>query len=600
MTDPLNAVESPAVGCLRISLLLSPSASLCILGGSFYRRRQGRLTLAVLAALLLAPQATSAEEASDPRVASGRNGMVVSVSPEASDAGREILRGGGSAVDAAVATAFALAVTFPEAGNIAGGGFMIVAAPTGEPVCIDYRETAPASASREMFVGQSDGHNHRTVGVPGTVRGLALAHEKFGKLPWSQLVGPAIRLATEGFAIDRALAEALNGLLRKAERFPELRRVLGRSDGQRWQPGDRLKQPDLARTLQQIADGGPDAFYRGPIADGIVAEMKSGGGLIDHADLLSYAAVFRTPVHGTYRGFELYSTPPPSSGGTCIVEMLNILENFDLKKLGRWSPETTHLVIEAMRRAYCDRARYLGDPAFTEIPSRLTTKEYARTLSQTIDLSRATPSASLAPEIELAGEGTSTTHFSVIDASGLAVSNTYTLQDSYGSRIVVRGGGFLLNNEMTDFNWRPGHTDREGKIGTAPNQIAPGKRMLSSQSPVIVRREGRTVFVTGSPGGRTIPNTVLCVLLDKLEFGLDVGAAVDGPRMHHAWFPDVVRLEPSALQLQPSLVEKLTALGHKVQVAKSPQGDAHSIEVREGTFYGAADNRRTQGKASGY
>jgi gamma-glutamyltranspeptidase/glutathione hydrolase len=526
--------------------------------------------------------------------------MVVSVSPEASDAGREILRQGGSAVDAAVATAFALAVTFPEAGNIGGGGFMIVAPPEGEPVCVDYRETAPARASREMFAGQRDGHTHLAVGVPGTVRGLATAHEKFGKLRWSQLVGPAIRLATDGFAVDRSLAQALNEQVRTAERFPELRRVFARPNGKPWQAGDRLIQQDLARTLQRIADGGPQAFYQGPIADQLVAEMKAGGGLIDQADLSGYAAVIRTPVHGTYRGFDLYCTPPPSSGGTCIIEMLNILENFDLQRSGRWSPETVHLVIEAMRRAYCDRARYLGDPAFVEIPSRLITKEYARELSKTIDLNRATSSESLAPEIELAGEGTSTTHFSVVDSNGLAVSNTYTLQDSYGSRIVVRGGGYLLNNEMTDFNWRPGYTDREGKIGTAANVIAPGKRMLSSQSPVVVRRDGRTVFVTGSPGGRTIPNTVLCVLLDRLEFGLDVGAAVDGPRLHHAWFPDSVRLEPRALKLQPLLVEKLTALGHQVKVGKSPQGDAHSIEIRDGIFRGAADERRTAGKASGY
>ena len=385
---------------------------------------------------------------------------------------------------------------------------------------------------------------------------------------------------------------------------PELRRVLGRTrtESRLAAPGDRLVAARPGpHGSNGFADGGPDAFYGGPVADQIVAEMQAGGGLINQADLQGYKATLRTPIHGTYRGYDLYSSPPPSSGGTCLVEMLNILENFDLKHSGRWSPETVHLVVEAMRRAYCDRARYLGDPAFVEIPSRLTTKEYARALSQAIDRQRATPSASLAPDIELAAEGTSTTHFSVIDGEGLAVSNTYTLQDSYGSRIVVRGAGFLLNNEMTDFNWRPGYTDRTGKIGTPPNQIAPGKRMLSSQTPVVVRREGQTVFVTGSPGGRTIPNTVLCVLLDKLEFGLDVGAAATtASRLHHAWFPDVVRVENRAMKVEAMLVEKLTALGHKVQVAKSPQGDAHSIEVRNGIFYGAADDRRTRGLAAGY
>jgi gamma-glutamyltranspeptidase/glutathione hydrolase len=528
----------------------------------------------------------------------GQHGMVVSVSAPGSDVGLAVLKKGGNAVDAAVATAFALAVTYPAAGNIGGGGFMMVY-PTGdaEPVCFEYRETAPAAASKNMFPKDHDGYGHQAAGVPGTVRGLWLAHQKFGKLPWKDLVMPAVRLADEGFIIDGQLAGSLNNVVATSNGYPELRRVLGKNGSADWSAGDRLIQKDLAKTLRLIAEQGADAFYKGPIADQIAAEMKAGGGLITRDDLAKYSANARTPIHGTYRGYDVYGPPPPSSGGTCLVEMLNILENFDLKKQGRWSPETMHLMIEAMRRAYCDRARSLGDPAFTKIPANLTSKEYAKELAKGIDLKKATRSEELAKDIALAPEGDNTTHFSVIDQNGMAVANTYTLERSYGSRVVVKGAGFLLNNEMIDFNWRPGHTDRSGTIGTEPNQIAPGKRMLSSQTPTIVAKGGKVVLVTGSPGSRTIINTSLCVLVNVLDFGMDVQAAVDAPRLHHQWFPDEARFEGRSEY--PELVEKLRAMGHTI--VGSRQGDAHSIWVdpKTGKFYGAAD-QRISGKAAGY
>ncbi len=479
------------------------------------------------------------------------------------------------------------------------------------PVCVEYRETAPSAAARDTFAGDRNQYSHKTVGVPGTLRGLELAHRRFGKLPWKDLVAPAVALAEEGFAMDEAVAKGLNGQLRKKKVNAEFARVFAKPVGgksvrgqgvnDQWQSGDRLVQPDLARTLRPIATDGPDAFYRGSIAERIVAEMRAGGGLIAAADLRNYQAKVRTPVHGTFRGYDIFGPPPPSSGGTCVVEMLNILENFDLKKQGRWSPESTHLVIEAMRRTYCDRARYLGDPDFTDIPARLSSKDYARKLAAGIDPRRATKSETLAPEIAIADEGESTTHFSIVDSTGMAVANTYTLQDSFGSRIVVRGAGFILNNEMTDFNWRPGRTDRKGAIGTEANTVAPGKRMLSSMSPTLVAKDGKLLLVTGSPGGRTIPNTVLGVLLGVLEFDLDVRAAVDAPRLHHQWLPAQMEFEGLADPQYAALVTRLREMGHTFANKPRKQGDAHTILIKDGVLYGAADLRRSdQAKAAGW
>jgi gamma-glutamyltranspeptidase/glutathione hydrolase len=542
-------------------------------------------------ALLAVPAAESARPA--------KHGMIVAVSPPGADTGRDILRKGGNAVDAAVATAFAMAVTYPAAGNIGGGGFMLIF-PGGEaePAVIDYREKAPLAAGKTMYTKQDSWYSHKAVGVPGTVRGLALAHTRFGKLPWKDVVMPAVKLAEEGFTIDSQLAGSLNWIVGSSAEFPELRRVLGKDGGAAiWQTGDRLVQKDLAKTLRLIAEQGPDGFYKGVIADLFAAEMKRGGGLLTKADLAAYEAKVRKPIHGTYRGYDVYGPPPPSSGGTCLVEMLNILENFDLRKQGRFSPETLHVMIEAMRRAYCDRARYLGDQDFVKVPAFLTNKEYARKLALSIDLHKATRSEDLAGDIPLKGEGDSTTHFSVIDGDGMAVANTYTLERSYGSCIVVKGAGFLLNNEMMDFNWFPGETTRSGGIGTEPNQIAPGKRMLSSQTPTIVAKNGKVVLVTGSPGSRTIINTVLCVVVNTLDFDMDIRAAVDAPRLHHAWFPDTAYFE--GVGEYTDAVRRLEAIGHSIGGTR--QGDAHSIwlDPKTGKYVGAED-RRINGKVSGF
>ncbi|MBN8625817.1 MAG: gamma-glutamyltransferase [Planctomycetes bacterium] len=365
-----------------------------------------------------------------------------------------------------------------------------------------------------------------------------------------------------------------------------------------WHAGDVLKQPELADTLERIARLGPDEFYTGVTAELIVKEMRRGKGFITAKDLEAYRANERKPVHGTFRGYDIYGSPPPASGGMVLVETLNILERFSLKEYGRYSPQTLHLMTEATKRAYCDRARYIGDPAFTEIPAKLTSKDYAKELAAAISPDRATPAAQLAPEIKLAGEGESTTHFSIVDRDGMAVANTYTIQQSYGSMIVVQGAGFLLNNEMTDFNWKPGVTDRNGRIGTPPNQVAPGKRMLSSQCPTIVTRDGKLVLVTGSPGGRTIPNTVVNVVYSVLEFGMDIDDAVHGPRTHHQWLPDVLKFEASDRPEHAAAVKELEKMGHRIQKKPVKQGDAHSILIRDGIRYGAADTRRTVGKAA--
>ena len=521
--------------------------------------------------------------------------MVVSVSRPASEVGAAVLARGGNAVDAAVATAFALAVTWPEAGNLGGGGFMLVqpAPGKGDAVMIDYRETAPAAATEAMFA-KGRGSPYGLVGTPGTVRGLGLAHKRFGKLPWKDVVLPAVKLAEDGFPVNGPLAASLNSVLRRSPDNAELQRVYGKDGGKgTWQAGDRLVQPDLARTLRRLAEEGADAFYRGPLADLLVAEMKAGGGLITKDDLANYRAKERLPLRGTFRGYEIIAPPPPSSGGVCLLEMLHMLDTYDLKKQGRWSPETLHLLIEAQRRAYRDRARWLGDPDFTPLPKQLLDKEYAQKLVLGIDPKKATPSADLAGDIPLAGEGQQTTHFSILDGDGMAVSNTYTLENAFGGRIVVRGAGYLLNDEMGDFNPKPGVTDRTGRIGTPPNLVAPGKRMLSSMTPVIVRRDGKVVLVTGSPGGRTIINTVLCVVLNVLEFDMPLRAAVDAPRLHHQWFPDVVHLEAGLVKEHPEAVESLRKMGHQIP-RPTQQGDAHSIFVESvtGNILGEADRRR--------
>ncbi len=546
-------------------------------------------------------------------VATSTKSMVVSETPEATRIGRDVLAEGGNAVDAAVAVAFALAVTWPEAGNIGGGGFMMVAPTDGDVVCIDYRETAPATATRDMFVDNPNRYHHRAVGTPGTVRGLFLAHTTYGRLPWPRLVEPAAELARNGFEVDEHLAASLNGVLGLPEvcendRYQELRRNYGHPQGRSWRPGDKLILQDLATTLALIAEEGPDAFYQGRIAEQIVAEMQSGKGLISQEDLAGYKAKIRPAVSAEIKGFEVFGPPPPSSGGTTVLLILRMLERRGILPDPEcfWNAGQVHLIAEAMKRAFRERAAHLGDPDFVTIPQKLYDDEFIGELAQSIDLDKATASSALAGDIRLSEgpyEGESTTHFSVLDADGMAVSNTYTIEQPYGARVVVRGAGFLLNNEMGDFNWYPDCTTQDGKIGTNANLLEPGKRMLSSMSPKIVKRDGKVVLLTGSPGGRTIINTVSCILLQTLFFGRPLDQAIQGPRIHHQWLPDVIEFEPiDGLQWEQVLTE-LRSKGHVVKEnprRDSRQGSAHSIWVdRESHLMtGVADWRRG-GKALG-
>jgi gamma-glutamyltranspeptidase/glutathione hydrolase len=541
----------------------------------------------------------------------------------AADIGRDVMRNGGNAVDAAIATAFGLAVTHPAAGNLGGGGFIVAyLADRREVVTIDFREAAPLASSERMYLDENGKllPKHRAgakaAGVPGTVRGLGLAHQEYGSGKWANLVNPAAKLAREGFPVSATLARSLNAQLFRNAPTSGVAEDLGpkddrladftasvtafrKPDGSHWKPGDILRQPDLASTLDRIARDGADEFYLGETASKIAAYMKEQGGLLTKADLAAYRALKRPPVHGSFRGFEVYGMGPPASGGILIVEMLNILERYDLKADGPRSPRTIHRVTEAMRRAFFVRATEVADPDVVEVPvEKLASKSFADELARTIT-DRATPSAALAPfPISDAGEGSDTTHLSTIDAQGNAVALTYTLEEGYGGKAVVAGCGFLLNNEMGDFNLIPGRTDRGGRIGTKPNLIVPGKRMLSSQSPTIVLKDGKVRLVTGSPGGRTIPNTTLWVVLNVLEFGMTPREAVDAPRTHHQWFPDRLVLEGSTWD--DATKTALKAKGHEIGATRF-QGDAHTIVVDpiSGKRIGVADRRRETSRASG-
>jgi gamma-glutamyltranspeptidase/glutathione hydrolase len=532
-------------------------------------------------------------------------GMVLCSSDVACDVGARILAKGGNAVDAAVATAFAMAVTYPSAGNIGGGGFMIVRGARSVSA-IDFRERAPLKSSRTMYL-DTTGHIDRDLtetgylaaGVPGTARGLELAHRKYGRLRWSDIVMPAAQLAEQGFVVSEALARSLNReVTREMQPYPASLAAYARPGGGDWVAGDTLRLPDLGRSLRAIARGGADVVYVGWIADSIAADMSRNRGLITKRDLAAYRAIERVPVRGTYRGYTVYSMPPPSSGGVAMIEMLNVLEGMNLRSSDRWSPRTLHLTIEAMRRAYFDRARFLGDPDFGPVPvTRLTSKAYAKQLARTIDTARATSSVELALGALAEDEHEETTHISVVDASGMGVALTYTLEGGYGAHVVARGTGILLNNEMGDFNKKPGYTGLTGDIGTRPNIIAPGKRMLSSMTPTIVTKNGELVLVTGSPGGRTIINTVLNVVLNVIEFDMDVRSAVDAPRYHHQWLPDSVTFEERALP--DSTVARLVEMGHAPKV-RGRQGDAHTIyfDSKTRTALGANDARSRDSKVA--
>ena len=568
-----------------------------------------RYTIIALLALAIAPAGLSSQVVSSDLGVGTRAGVVVSSSDIASDLGAGILARGGNAVDAAVATAFAMAVTHPFAGNLGGGGFMIVRTPSGEAAAFDYRETAPGKSTEKMYLGP-DGKIARNLtatgylapGVPGTVRGMALAHKRFGRLPWKDVVTPAADLAARGFVISASLAHGLaNEVAGSMKPYPASLAAYGKPDGSTWAAGDRLVLPDLAKSLQSIAADGPDVFYTGWIADRIAADMAEHGGLITKADLAAYQAKERTPIKGTFLGYEIISMPPPSSGGVALVQMFNMLEALDIQKKERGSVEAIHLITEAMRRAYLDRARYLGDTDFVKVPiEMLTSKAHARELLKTIDPKRASSSVELGKDIITVPqrpEPDDTTHFSVVDKDGLAVSNTYTLEGGYGSHVVVAGTGILLNNEMGDFNKKPGETTLTGDIGTPPNLIAPGKRMLSSMSPTIVTKNGKLALVTGSPGSRTIINTVLGIVLDVSAWNLTGRQAVDAPRMHHQWLPDVLTIEENGVS--ETTLEALKAMGYNVRMS-GRQGSAQTIWMHPltGTAFGVADTRDPTAKAS--
>jgi len=532
------------------------------------------------------------------------SGMVVSASTAASEAGAAVLETGGNAVDAAIATGLALAVTHPSAGNIGGGGFMVIRFPDGRSTTIDFREKAPAAAHPEMWLDEDGEYSfekhhssHLSVGVPGTVAGFAMAHEKYGSLAWRRLVDPAVHLAEDGFDLPPAVAASLEGAMRRFRKYPASVAAFS-NEGEPYLAGQRFRQPDLARSLERIAVHGRDGFYAGETARLIVEEMQAGGGIITAADLAAYEAIEREPVLGTYKGYEIVGMPPPSSGGVAMVQMLNILEGYDLASMGHNSAQYVHHVSEAMRRAYLDRARFLADPAFADVPvDWLTSKAYADELRESIDPLHASASDSV--DAIMAPESPETTHYSVVDQEGMAVSVTYTLEFGYGSGIVAAGGGFLLNNEMGDFNANPGATTTQGLIGTEPNLTRPGQRMLSSMSPSIIAKDGALVAVIGSPGGRTIINSVMQVFLNLAEFGMDAQRAVNAQRFHHQWLPDRIRMEEDGLS--EAATAALEAMGHTISVT-GRQGSTQVIVIDSSTGerVGAADPRNLDSAAVGH
>jgi gamma-glutamyltranspeptidase/glutathione hydrolase len=548
----------------------------------------------------------------DPRInaeAVGRTvrttgGVVVSASEIASRVGAEVLKTGGNAVDAAIATGLALAVVHPTAGNLGGGGFMVIRFPDGRATTFDFREKAPQAAHPRMFVDASGAYSRRiqanshvAVGVPGTVAGFALAHRRHGSGAWGRLVEPAVRLAAEGVVLSDALAESLAGVLDDMQRYPASVQAFSMY-GTPYKAGETWRQPDLGRTLDRIRRDGHDGFYRGETARLLAAEMRQGAGLITEADLARYEAVEREPIRGTFRGHEIISMPPPSSGGVALVEMLNILEGYDLKAMGQRSAAYFHHLAEAQRIAYRDRAKHLADTDVRAVPvARLVSKEYAAESRKLILANRAGVSS---PEDVIASnESLETTHYSVVDANGMAVAVTYTLEAGYGSKITVTGGGFLLNNEMGDFNGFPGLTTDSGQIGTEPNLARPGQRMLSSMTPTILARDGRLVAVVGSPGGRTIINTVLHIVLNIAEFGMDLESALAAPRSHHQWLPDRLSIE-SRLEDDP-VIAALEAMGHDVSMGGT-QGQVHAIMIdpATGARIGAPDPRSSDAAAVGH
>ena len=535
-----------------------------------------------------------------------RNGMVVGPEQLAAEVGAQILRQGGNAIDAAVATGFALAVTYPRAGNLAGGGFMLIhLADDDRETLIDYRETAPAAASRDMFLDdegkldkQREYFSLQSAGVPGTVAGMLYALEKYGTLTREQALAPAIALARDGIPVSYSLFFEISASAQNLRKNPAAERQFFQPDGSAYAVGDIWRQPDLAWTLSEISEEGINGFYGGEVAQRITTEMESGGGLITAQDLADYRVVERQPVRGTYKDFEIVSTPPPSSGGVHIVQMLNILEGYDLQAMGHNSAAYVHHLTESMKLAYADRSLYLADPDFVDVPvTQLIDKAYAEQQRQRIDSNVATPSVDIAPGQLLGSESTETTHYSVADRFGNVVSNTYTLNFSFGSNIVVPGTGMLLNNEMADFASSPGSANAFGLVQGEANKIEPGKRPLSSMSPTIVFRAGEPWLATGSPGGSVIISTVLQTTLNAMVFDMNIATAAAEPRMHHQWMPDVLKMEEG---FSLDTVRLLQAMGQNVDMASRTTGRTNSIMLDEGWLYGSSDTRRPGGWVAGY
>jgi len=555
----------------------------------------------LLVALLLALQGFGG--ASWANTVTGSNGAVSSRSALASEVGVEILRQGGNAIDAAVAVGFALAVTYPSAGNIGGGGFMVLRLADGQVLTQDHREKAPLTASTDMFL-DANGDVDRELslfslqasGVPGSVAGMLDALEKHGTMTREQVLAPAIALAEQGFVLNEDLAGDFNDTMPYFERHPASQTIFT-NNGSPYRAGDLFVQADLAESLKRVSAQGRDGFYKGPTADLIVAEMQRNGGLISHEDLETYDVVWREPIRGDYRGYEIWSMPPPSSGGVVLMQILNMLESYDIGTLGWGSSQTVHLTVEALRRAYADRAEHLGDPDFYPVPiGKLISKDYALERFEGMD-----PQAASDSEEIFAGnwvdESMDTTHFSVLDGQGNAVSVTTTLNGSYGNRIVVPGAGFLLNNEMDDFSAKPGSPNMYGLLGGEANKIEPGKRMLSSMTPTIVVKDGATVLVTGSPGGSTIINTVLHIVMNVIDHGMNVEEAVASPRFYHQWKPDQIRFERDSISAETR--STLESMGHRGFVeAGFAYGDANSIVVQDGQIEATSDPRSAGGAAA--
>ena len=572
-----------------------------------------RFGFATRALSALALALASAANAAAPTPVGAEHGMVVSAHRLASKAGVDVLKSGGNAVDAAVAVAYALAVTFPEAGNLGGGGFMTVRFHDGRTAFIDFRETAPSAATATMYldangnpVAERSRRGYLAAGIPGTVAGLELARVKYGTRPRAPLMASAIALARDGFVLDQGDADMLADAADEFRKDPASAAIF-LNHVKTWKAGQRLVQTDLARSLSQIARGGADAFYKGPIAAKMVAASKSGGGIFAMRDFASYRAREMKPLECDYRGYRMISAPPPSSGGVVLCETFNILEGYPIGDLGFHSSAGTHLLTEAMRRAYHDRNLNLGDPSFVTVDTNhFIDKNYAAALRQGIDLNRATPSASL-PASGIGGEGNSTTHFSIVDKDGNAVSLTYTLNDWFGAHVTAAGTGILLNDEMDDFSAKPGSPNMYGLVEGPNNAIAPGKRPLSSMTPTIVTKDGKLVMVVGTPGGSRIPSAVIETISNVVDFGMTVTEAVNAPRIHHQWLPDEIGYEQFGLSADT--IARLQSMGHKVvpidygnQVAAILVG-APAIGAKplgEQRLYGAIDPRLNVGDVEGY